>query len=128
METAEKFFEAMSFCDLSISITYQIHIIFSWGWSIKSISGTCEVKNGKENIRFNTDSFSSAFFLLFFSTFLLLILFRLTEAPLQKRPAWQRNLSMLMTWHRNTIKSTLITYDFVSFSIWIKPIVDKSLM
>lgn len=31
------------------------------------------------------------------------------------------------TYAKNTIKRTLITYDSVSFSIWMKPIVDKSL-
>lgn len=35
--------------------------------------------------------------------------------------------TMLTTLHKNTIKSTLITHDSASFSIWIKPIVDKSL-
>lgn len=47
-KTVRKLVEAMSFYYLSISITYQIHIIFSWGWSIKSISGTCEIKSSEK--------------------------------------------------------------------------------
>lgn len=50
-KTVRKLVEAMSFYYLSISITYQIHIIFSW--SIKSISGTCEIKSRKIFDRFS---------------------------------------------------------------------------